>query len=72
MAYTVEFNATGATKITVEKASRAKILNEALKSAGITPSITVNKVVDFNKPKRELTEAQRKAVENRKKSNKKK
>lgn len=69
MAYTIEFNATGKVSMTTDKASRAKIVNDALKSGGITATVTVNKTVDFNAPKKPLTEKQKAAVEKRKKEN---
>lgn len=67
MAYTVEFEGTGKVTMTVEKSSRAKIVNDALKSAGITATVTVNKVIDFNAAKKPLTKKQQAAIDKRKK-----
>ncbi len=67
MAYTVEFEGTGKVVLTVEKSSRAKIVNDALKTAGITATVTVNKVIDFNAPKKPLTVKQQAAIDKRKK-----
>lgn len=69
MAYTIEFTANGKVSMTVDKHSRAKIVNDALKSGGITATIAVNKIVDFNAPPKPLTEAQKAAIEKRKKEN---
>lgn len=69
MAYTMEFTASGKVSMTIEKASRAKIVNEALKSGGIIATVTVNKTVDFNAEKKPLTEKQKAAIEKRKKEN---
>ena len=66
MPYTVEFEGTGKVTMTVEKSSRAKIVNDALKTAGITATVTVNKVIDFNAAKRPLTEKQQAAIDKRK------
>ena len=66
MAYTMEFTATGKVSMTVDKASRAKIVNDALKSGGITATVTVNKTVDFNAPKKPLTAKQQAAIDKRK------
>ena len=55
MAYQVKFTVSGEQTLTVEKAGRAKIVTEALNKAGISTSVTVNKVVDFNAPKKPRT-----------------
>ena len=67
MGYTIEFTSTGKVSMTVDKNSRAKIVNDALKTAGITPVISVNKTVDFNAPPKPLTDKQKAAIEKRKK-----
>jgi hypothetical protein len=68
MGYSVTFTPATTSPITlsVDKHSRAKIVNEALKTAGIIPVITVNKTVDMNKPPRDQSPAQKAATEKRK------
>lgn len=52
--YEIKFKADGEISVKAEKRSRAKIVDEALKAAGLETTVTVNKTVDFTvKPKAE-------------------
>lgn len=44
----------------------AKSLDKTLRAAGYTPEVSMVEKVDFNAPKRELTDKQKQAIEKRK------
>lgn len=68
MAYTIKFTANGDVTLAAEKTALAKKITAALTAAGLAPIVTVNKTVDFNKPKRELSPKQKEALEKRNKA----
>lgn len=66
--HTMEFTANGNVKLSVDKLSRVKIVNDALKTGGITATVTVNKIVDLNAAPKPKTPAQIAALEKRRKA----
>lgn len=62
MAYQISFTANGLLNLTINRKSAAKEINDSLKAQGIVASVSTQKIVDFNKVKKEATPAQLEAL----------
>ncbi len=63
---TDEQKAQGVVTLKSTNTKEAKSLSKCLTAGGFTPVVEMVETVDFNAPKKELTDAQKKAIEKRK------